>query len=1033
MPSKLFVHLLIVAFIFSMLPSFAQRGGGSGKQDLSGSVIFEDVLNRPTDASTITLIHASGEIRQTGLDGSDSFTFKKCPNGSYTLQINAEGYEAKELLFTVSPEDYSLSWIPKLFGIPLKKKGSRMRTRTIDYSNWDKLQQTWILGENKTESAKALIAEANKNFTPEDEEYYMAYKNAGFLYAMYGDADYNEAIKCYEIAFQAKAEHYPFQTRFSFPLVPPQSIIGDLLWLTQAYTKFGLYSTAIQVMKSNEDLIKDLPLQNQVQYYSQMGWLYCLNQQYDEAITCMKPMKEIMESGQSLSTVKSNAEEIYKIDKDDPKWLQKSQQKNKEEYEKNMQAIKNRDEDLQQTILAMQYYSVLGEAYYSQYKWAEAVPYLKAYIISVKDSQDKLKKMMPPMPENGSDSLGKIVHESKVITDDLNDSWKLVIANFKSGKADSAREYAYGLLSQAVYHQLEGRYEESRAAISEIENKSPTDFVKIKLAPFKLNLSAVSQDFTSADQTIEELLRTKETSLQKNFNYFSESQRREFMREYGKLIDQYNSLSLSESKQNPEKALKVLNKSLQTKGLILDITRAQQSKLNRVTDEQVLRDIDKIKALNRKVAALSAQNQQQASTALADSIKAITLRIDDLQRKVNQQLGSDTILQQISWQDIQKRLQPGEAYVEIVKVNRDNFLYDAPEVQYWAFVIHANAGIPQALYLEKEQNMEQVFSTYRRTLSSKRADSLSYQMFWSKIQSACAEAKRIYLCSDGIYQRINPHTLKASSGDAYVLETTDVVKISTGRDLLKPGSPIDNKSIALIGNPAFNMNRKSGENQIGTKAEAVPSELRSAITRSNYSDLPGTLEEVKRIAEQARTMGYAVEVLEGTQATEANVKKLAQPGILHMATHGEFDKQLAADSYLKSKLVLAGAADTVAFTLNDHERYEDGLLSAYEVTQLDLSKTYMVVLSACETGLGDVQAGEGVWGLQRAFQLAGANYVLTSLWQISDEATVTFMDVFYKSYFSGKDIQTAYKTAMMETKTVFPEPYYWGAFVLNVK
>ena len=152
---------------------------------------------------------------------------------------------------------------------------------------------------------------------------------------------------------------------------------------------------------------------------------------------------------------------------------------------------------------------------------------------------------------------------------------------------------------------------------------------------------------------------------------------------------------------------------------------------------------------------------------------------------------------------------------------------------------------------------------------------------------------------------------------------------------------------------------------------------------------------------------------------------------MHIATHGEFDSDNSVDSYLKSKLILAGAADKESFFLSDYEKFEDGYLTAYEVIQLELSTTQIVVLSACETGLGEVQSGEGVWGLQRAFQLAGARNVMGSLWKISDVATAGFMEAFYKSYFSGTGTQTAYKAAMTETRKSFAHPYFWGAFILN--
>ena len=128
--------------------------------------------------------------------------------------------------------------------------------------------------------------------------------------------------------------------------------------------------------------------------------------------------------------------------------------------------------------------------------------------------------------------------------------------------------------------------------------------------------------------------------------------------------------------------------------------------------------------------------------------------------------------------------------------------------------------------------------------------------------------------------------------------------------------------------------------------------------------------------------------------------------------------------------MLAGAGDGEPFGIVDYEKYEDGFLTGYEVTQMNLQQTQLVILSACETGLGDLQGGEGVWGLQRAFQMAGSSAVMGSLWKINDETTVYFMDDFYKNWLSGSTFQQSYKKAMLSTRNRFNHPYYWGAFLL---
>src|SRR5690606_10229983 len=157
---------------------------------------------------------------------------------------------------------------------------------------------------------------------------------------------------------------------------------------------------------------------------------------------------------------------------------------------------------------------------------------------------------------------------------------------------------------------------------------------------------------------------------------------------------------------------------------------------------------------------------------------------------------------------------------------------------------------------------------------------------------------------------------------------------------------------------------------------------------------------------------------------------------LHIATHGYWSPagENATEGYrvfnamVNSGLLLAGVVNY--YNAPVHADSYDGILTAYEAQNLDLDNTSLVILSACETNLGYLDAGEGVYGLQRAFRAAGAQSIITSLWKVDDNATKEFMILFYKKYLETKDRSAAFLFAQKALKEKYPHPNYWGAFIL---
>jgi CHAT domain-containing protein len=193
-----------------------------------------------------------------------------------------------------------------------------------------------------------------------------------------------------------------------------------------------------------------------------------------------------------------------------------------------------------------------------------------------------------------------------------------------------------------------------------------------------------------------------------------------------------------------------------------------------------------------------------------------------------------------------------------------------------------------------------------------------------------------------------------------------------------------------------------------------------------------------------------VELYSGPRALEEVVKRAQRPRLLHLATHGFFisDQARSAldrttdpafgreDPMLRSGLFLAGADRALAGLARSAD-LEDGILNAYEASGLNLHGAELVVLSACETGLGEAHNSEGVFGLRRAFQLAGAEAVLMSMWAVPDRETQELMTRFYAHWLGGKNKHVALREAQQEMRQRVREryqrdlPFYWAAFVLQ--
>jgi CHAT domain-containing protein len=254
--------------------------------------------------------------------------------------------------------------------------------------------------------------------------------------------------------------------------------------------------------------------------------------------------------------------------------------------------------------------------------------------------------------------------------------------------------------------------------------------------------------------------------------------------------------------------------------------------------------------------------------------------------------------------------------------------------------------------------------------------------------------------------------LQALPGRArsFVAEEQQIRYVTTGRDLVRehPGSDPDSASSVVVADPDYDhgVNR---EDQGG-----------AASGYRRFGRIPGARKEGEHVAGLLKVKPWV-----GAEATKERVIAVKSPPVLHFATHGFFmpaeDKEdsSSTESMRRSGLALAGA--------NIH--MEEGVLTAEDATRLQLANTELVVLSACETGIGDTRIGEGVFGLRRAFLIAGTRSLVVSLWRVPDKETSELMSELYQQLLVGTGLVEALEAAQGRIRQKQSHPYFWGSFI----
>jgi tetratricopeptide (TPR) repeat protein/CHAT domain-containing protein len=516
--------------------------------------------------------------------------------------------------------------------------------------------------------------------------------------------------------------------------------------------------------------------------------------------------------------------------------------------------------------------------------------------------------------------------------------------------------------------------------------------------------------------------------IERNFIFLSRSQRSDYLKSSEDMINAYSLFVYKYGKNNSKMNGQIWNYTARHKGILLR------------SDASFNAAVSSASIKNPQLSNLYKEYKIMGEILLNDpSDSELNENFSRIEKQILSEIGNITSVKVPQWQEISQTLTAGTSLVEIIRtidINTDSVYYSAIIIRTGSEPIRVELFEENKLLGELNNIAGDDKTRVEFLYSTEKANSKVnlWKRLWAPIEAQLKNQTTVFLNPTGIYHQIPIHALKDTTGRTP--ENKYIVRI-THQGI--PESKITKPSYAYVMGGA----RYSFEK-----------------TNEFWSYLPGTLSESIVVEKKLIEAGVKVQQDTGIYATEQRFREWAnkkETQIWHLATHGFFyqnpnsieeqpDEEVNStdlafrggsrgmyqftqkkDAMQRSGIICAGVNNA----LNNEQTTAstDGVLTAAEVEWLPLQNTELVVLSACQTGLGDLAGNEGVYGLQRAFKIAGAKKLIMSLWQVPDEETKEFFETFYTHYAKTGDAAASIMNARGILSKKY-SPYYWAAFVL---
>lgn len=604
------------------------------------------------------------------------------------------------------------------------------------------------------------------------------------------------------------------------------------------------------------------------------------------------------------------------------------------------------------------------------------------------------------------------------------------------------------------YKRAEQLLDEHRAFLIKNYGKKHPSYGAAQLSA--VNLYAAAGKIKQAETTLDEALDISERELALVLRAGTDADHAVYFARHAYVLDMALNFGMNYAPTSGSAARLALTTLLRRKGRILDAAAAAlatiRSKLS-PDDKLILDELNSARAQLAKL--VNAGPTATGGDDYAKAIAALEEKVQRLEAQVAKKSAAyRTVTQPIELAAIQKVIPKDARLVEIVNYQpwdpktpyTLNFKYKPR--RYAAYVV-GTRGDPVTIELGEAAPIDKAVEDFRKAVSdpdNDRATDLGralYDLTMAKIAPKLGGATNILIAPDGALNVV-PFSALVDDAGGFLIEKYTFTYLTSGRDLLRLGVKTKAQGGGVVfADPKFDSTGLASPDK--TSGGATRGRRAADLRSLKWSPLPGTGQEADALAKAMRDL----KVFRGDQATEGQLKSLHAPKILHLATHGFFlpdappppaaDQMTAqaqppgapgaATEIYENPLLRSGLALAGANKLQSDN--DDGVLTALEASGLDLWGTKLVVLSACETGVGKVTNGEGVYGLRRSLVIAGAESLVMTLWQVDDFATKDLMAGYYKKLAAGRPRSAALRETQLEiaAQDKYAHPFYWASFL----